>query len=103
MKTVHFDMTCSACPEQYDGYIDGDEVAYLRLRHGHFRAEYKDKVVYSAYTKGDGVFEDNERHYHMNRAAKAILEAYYAEQRDEENNEETEPTYYTVRSWSDDY
>ena len=32
-------LTCGACPEQYDVF-DGDrQVGYLRLRHGHFRAD----------------------------------------------------------------
>ncbi len=69
--------TCGGCPEQYDGYIDGECVAYLRLRHGSFRAEYKDEVVYRAQPRGDGVFDsDEERRHCLNEACRAILEKH---------------------------
>lgn len=51
---VELQQTCGACPEQYDAYIDGIEIGYLRLRHGYFRAEYLGKTVYDANTIGDG-------------------------------------------------
>lgn len=68
--------TCSACPEQYNAFIDGEQVGYLRLRHGYFRVEVPDvggNTVYAAYTIGDGMFEDSEREYHLYRAKEAIL------------------------------
>lgn len=53
--------TCSACPEQYDVFLETDfnkafdektnkwnpssEVGYLRLRHGTFRADYIDQEI----------------------------------------------------------
>lgn len=70
------DQTCGACPEQYDVYLDGREVGYLRLRWGHFRAEYTaeggDEIVYEASPQGDGIFEPEERNYYLNRAVQAI-------------------------------
>lgn len=65
--------TCGGCPEQYDGYIDGQKLAYFRLRHGGFRAEYRDEVVYTARPNGDGVFEDDERERYLNEACQAVL------------------------------
>lgn len=64
--------TCSACPEQYDVYKNGEAVGYLRLRHGHFRAEYNRTIVYEADTEGDGLFEENEREFHLTMAIIAI-------------------------------
>lgn len=34
---IELRQTCAACPEQYDAYLNGELVGYLRLRHGHFR------------------------------------------------------------------
>ena len=33
---VKMDKTCIACPEQYEGTVDGNP-AYFRLRHSHWR------------------------------------------------------------------
>lgn len=68
--------TCGACPEQYDGYIDGEKVAYLRLRHGYFQVEYKGKVVYSSSPNGDGIFTFEERDNELTNACKAIIAAH---------------------------
>lgn len=64
--------TCRACPEQYDVFYDDQEVGYMRLRHGTFRAEYRGEVVYAANTKGDGRFHDDEREHYLNEACRAI-------------------------------
>jgi hypothetical protein len=69
--------TSSGCPEQYNGYINDECVAYLRLRHGYFRVEYKDEVVYTARPNGDGIFEDDERDKYLEEACQAILKAHY--------------------------
>jgi len=65
-----------ACPEQYSVYRNGREVGYLRLRHGKFTAEVlvnkKYNQVYRASTKGDGIFEDDERMIYLNEAIKRI-------------------------------
>ena len=67
--------TCDACPEQYDAYLDGKQVGYLRLRHGRFTVEFPNEageLLYSAYPDGDGEFEDYERDYYLRFAVDAI-------------------------------
>jgi len=57
-------VTCTSCPEQYDVFLEKELVAYLRLRHGEFRADCPDHdgaTVYTAAPVGDGCFEDTER------------------------------------------
>lgn len=69
-------MTCGACPEQYDVYLDNKQVGYLRLRHGIFRAHYKDcagENIYTATPQGDGIFEDDEREYYLTNAILSLL------------------------------
>lgn len=68
--------TCGACPEQYDAYIDGEEVGYLRLRHGYFSVNYKDVEVYSAHPDGDGCFTGYEREYYLEKACEAITDIH---------------------------
>jgi hypothetical protein len=67
----------TACPEDYNAYLDGKQVAYLRLRHGYFSVEAPDRegnVIYSSCPKGDGIFDDDEeRTYHLQRAVNAIM------------------------------
>ena len=68
--------TCSACPEQYDAFLYGKKVGYLRLRHGHFTVEYPDcrgLLVYEAHPIGSGIFEDDERERYLKQAKKAIF------------------------------
>ena len=45
---MRFELTCAACPEQYDVYVGDQEVAYVRLRHGILYAEvpFDGKVVF---------------------------------------------------------
>lgn len=68
--------TCAACPEQYDVFnAAGTQIGYLRLRRGHFRADVPDvggETVYEADTKGDGVFETEERILHLTAAVQKI-------------------------------
>ena len=68
--------TCFACPEQYDvKTMDGSLVGYLRLRHGHFRADCPavgGDTVYSSMTNGDGIFDDVERSSELIAAVNAI-------------------------------
>ena len=61
-------------PEQYDVYLDGKEIGYLRMRHGCFRAEtpFGGQMVYTAEPEGYGCFEDNERDQYLAAAIKAI-------------------------------
>lgn len=75
--------TCSACPEQYDVFDANDkQVGYLRLRHGKFRADAPVvgwRTVYEAETKGDGVFDDDERIPELRKAIAAIKDYHEKE------------------------
>jgi len=73
--TIHLQMTCGACPEQYDAFDSDKKVGYLRLRHGRFTVECPNvggDMVYSAYSRGDGIFESSERDYYLRFAVDAI-------------------------------
>lgn len=67
----------TACPEDYNAYLDGKQVAYLRLRHGSFTVRCPDgggDVVYSGNPKGDGIFDDDEeRQLFLQRVVNAII------------------------------
>ena len=72
-------MTCYVCPEQYDVFLGDRQIGYLRLRWGHFTADYPDvggELVYEA-GLGDGFagsFETiEERQTHLTAAVKALL------------------------------
>jgi len=95
-------LTCSACPEQYDVFIDeksinnfniSDEeklllklkyfnnneynIGYLRLRHGNFTAEFINEkneyeIVYKTNPEGDGMFDKDERMYYLKEAIRRI-------------------------------
>ena len=80
IKGLEFICTCGACPEQYDVFKDGKQVAYVRLRWGHLFCEYPDvfgECIYD-YSFGDaflGHFPDEEeRKYHLDKIADKILE-----------------------------
>jgi hypothetical protein len=67
--------TCSACPEQYDAYLGTRQVGYLRLRHGYFRVDFPKcggETLLGMPTKGDGIFEDDEREACLDLAIQAI-------------------------------
>jgi hypothetical protein len=69
-------MTCYACPESYDVFLEGTQIGYLRLRHGHFTAVYPDVggvLVYQADPVGDGIFQDSEREHYLVHAIEALL------------------------------
>ena len=70
-------MTCGACPEQYDAFLDEEKVGYLRLRHGCFSVEAPEcggRLIYEASPLGDGVFDnEQERDYYLRFAVAAIL------------------------------
>lgn len=56
--------TCGACPEQYDAFLNGKQVGYLRLRHGWFRVDYPvcgGETIFEASPHGDGMFTPEER------------------------------------------
>lgn len=90
--------TCGGCPEQYDVFLSSDpetKVGYMRLRHGHFRAEHMGEVVYEASPRGDGTFEWDERDRFLNAACKAIKAAM-------EEADEEEMLFYIVEKEYDD-
>jgi hypothetical protein len=68
-------LTCSACPEQYDVFLAGEQVGYLRLRHGFFTVEYPDcggEIIYEAQPNGDGLFDSDERAFYLDEAMTAL-------------------------------
>ena len=74
-ENIELVQTCGACPEQYDAFLDGKQVGYLRLRHGYFSVTYPDvsgEYVYGAEPKGDGLFEDDERSGYLANARMAL-------------------------------
>lgn len=79
---LHFvlTMTSLAFPEQYDVTLDGRQVGYLRLRHGHFWAYYLDADgarVYEAELSKDfshGIFSTEERDAQLPLALDAIVD-----------------------------
>jgi len=69
-------ITCCACPEQYEVFKDGKQVAYYRLRHGKFRVDYpycRGETIYEAEPDGDGSFYDNERLFYLSKAMRQVL------------------------------
>lgn len=69
------EQTSYACPEQYEVYLNKKHVGYLRLRNGYFYCAYPDigkEIVYEAYPKGDGIFQDDEREFYLEQALQAI-------------------------------
>ena len=65
------------CPEQYDVFKDGKEVAYVRLRYGCLTVDvpYGNVVGEWEDMNGDGCFDDDERMTFLNRCADKINEA----------------------------
>lgn len=67
--------TCGSCPEQYDAYLDGRKVGYLRLRHGEFLVYHPDcdgVLAYAARPRGDGAFQEDEREMYLTTAKFAL-------------------------------
>lgn len=84
--SIKLEKTCHACPEQYDMYIGDEIVGYFRLRHGRFTVEYPNcggELVYESYPNGDGVFDNNERAYHLHNGVTAILGKIMSKKLDE--------------------
>jgi hypothetical protein len=67
------------CPEQHEAFIGEQQVGYLRLRHGMFRADYPEcmgETVLTGCPMGDGEFEPEERPEWLDRARAALYEAW---------------------------
>jgi hypothetical protein len=70
-------LTCPACPEQYEVFDNKtrEQIGYLRLRHGWFRADTPacgGETVYEANPHGDGIFDEDERMGYLTDAVAAI-------------------------------
>ena len=78
VKGLFFKKTCAACPEQYDVFKDGEQVGYVRLRHGCLRVDAPScgdqTILYSEGVIGDGEFEESEREQWLNTIADKIHE-----------------------------
>lgn len=75
IKDFKLELTCYACPEQYDVFKQGRLIGYLRLRHGNFYAACPDvggTTVYQACPEGDGMFNQEERLKYLTKAIIAI-------------------------------
>lgn len=60
IKVKTIEMTCSACPSQWEGEcIDGGDI-YIRFRHGGFRIDYNGKEIFYNNPDGDGVMSTDE-------------------------------------------
>lgn len=81
---ITLELTCYACPEQYDAYDPhGHQIGYLRLRHGAFTVEMPDvggRLVYEAEPQGDGRFTDEERPRYLLAAKQALCAALHPEE-----------------------
>lgn len=64
--------TCGGCPESYNVYHNDEYVGHLRLRNGIFTAYFQDRATYQVTTIGDGIFESEEREYHLQLACETI-------------------------------
>lgn len=76
-EEIELKQTCGESPEQYDAFYKGEQVGYLRLRHGEFRVDYPDcgdeTIFYSEEMQGDGNFKDDERDEFLLKAKQAIV------------------------------
>ena len=76
--------TCKESPEQYIVYKDGEQVAYIRLRHGCLRVDAPicgaKEIFYTEACKGDGRF-DEERAMVMQSLEVAFFAAKKANKR----------------------
>ena len=73
-----FVRTCTAAPEQYDVYKDGEYFLYFRVRYGHFtvQTDCLGEYVYSSYIRGWENFLDDERGYFLVEGLKSGIEYY---------------------------
>lgn len=77
MNLLGYDLvlTCRSCPEQYDVFLNGRPVGYMRLRWGNFTVTCPDvdgTEVYDRCTHGNGSFEDDERMEQLIAGVQAI-------------------------------
>ena len=84
---VRLVMTCQAYPEQYDGYVGDEPVAYLRLRNGVFTAQCPhidsdplgflvNRYVYAERCGHGEFYSDVQRRLELDNAREAIAKWY---------------------------
>lgn len=82
-----FHETCGACPEQYDVYLEGKLVAYVRLRYAKLAAYVPDvggRQVHLHYWDEPealdgylGIFPDDiQRNFHLEQIAQTLYNIY---------------------------
>jgi len=84
IKTCNFEfhLTCGACPEQYDVFLEDTQVGYARLRWGMLRCDYPDVdgetiYHYSFDDRLQGCFDDDkQREYHLDLIAKELYNRF---------------------------
>lgn len=79
-----FVQTCGACPEQYDVFKNDVQVAYLRVRHGGFRADLRNSrgpTVFRCDVDGDGEFDEGEFDLYVPMAMQLVELALAREER----------------------
>lgn len=85
INTYNFEFyeTCGACPEQYDVFLEGKQVGYVRLRWARLRCDYPDvggETIYVHEWSGKAAMDgyrgqfpsEEQRNYHLDLIAKAI-------------------------------
>ena len=95
---IKFVQTSPACPEQYDAFDEaGNQVGYLRLRHGRFRVDFPEHggdTIYEARPSGDGIFDDEEKVFFLQQAYNAIV-------RKLSKIDDEKHSWYVVEDWDD--
>ena len=75
-KTYRLIQTSIAAPEQYDVFLNGLEVGYIRLRHGKLRADYTAGATETVYAyadpQGSDDFFEDARERYLTQAVSAI-------------------------------
>lgn len=69
-------MTSGACPEQYEIFKDGQQVAYYRLRHGEFTVDFPNvtgEEIMCESPNGDGIFDNDERLTYLTKAMRKVI------------------------------
>ncbi|MGN0992948.1 MAG: hypothetical protein ACI4PE_03415 [Bacilli bacterium] len=69
-------LTSYACPEQYDVFLDDEQVGYLRLRNHGFTCYYpdygKELLLYLGIESDSRFKNEKERKFYLNKAVAAI-------------------------------
>ena len=110
IKGLFFQDTCSACPEQYDVYKDGQLVGYVRLRWGGLSCEYPyilgERIYTHAFDDGYmGCFEsDEQRQFYLSEIADSINKRLCCNKRSYYNPVDSgEMSYEDYENWKTDH